>query len=369
MIVRAGIFGFAVFLAVLAGRAEAQQGWRIEEVPSFLGISRGTACSIAVDAGGLPHIAYLELTNEALYYVRRDPAEGWRQEFSAIRHAEGTDVALKLDVNGRPRIAYTDPEFSARPIPRLLVAENLAGEWTVDELTGRLVHAMSMDLEKELDPFIAYSDYDDNQSMHIARRRDGQWMLSKVTNNAVSATATAVDVPRGVVHIVYIDVTHRAVKHASLSAGRWQFETIEILTPAAILLNTLSLTLDSEGQPVAAYAFEGRIRVAQRVDGVWRIQFVPEEGAAGDPVIQVDRRNNLHLAYARAHPTQLNQLRYARTRAGAWQLETVDEQAPYGLSFVLDRGGSAHLAYLFHDGLRQLRYATNRPAVGLPATE
>jgi hypothetical protein len=49
---------------------------------------------------------------------------------------------------------------------------------------------------------------------------------------------------------------------------------------------------------------------------------------------------------------------------GAWQMETVDDHAPWanGLSFVLDRHGAAHIVYVF-DQVLFLKYATNRRPV------
>ena len=361
MIGRAGICACLLFLSAAMCRAEAA-GWRLEYV---FGEQRAITCSIAVGADGVAHLAYIDLPHKQIHYARRDPATGWVQEFSGHQYAESPDVAIQLDAMGRPRIAYTDPVVSGSDIPRLKLAANLEGEWTVDPVSSRLVYGVSMGLLKDSEPFIAYGDYFDRQAMHVAKKRDGMWVTHKVTNNAVGATALAVDNDAGAVHVVYFDIDERALKYARLADGRWEFETIERLGPDDEGRNPFSMTLDAHGQPAAAYAFDGRIRIARRLQGAWQIQLLPEDAEARlwQPVVRIDARNNLHVAYGKYLASQL-QLRYGRTRMGVWQLETVDDNAPWAhsFSFALDRHGAAHIVYLSDQALF-LRYATNRRPV------
>jgi hypothetical protein len=351
----------AMLLTALLVPAQAAQ-WRTEEVLGYT----ATGCSIDVGADGIPHLAFFPKPGGTqLHYSRRDPLSGWSDEIVSDRQADYfPDLVLKLDAGGKAHIAYLDHNGY------LNVAENLQGPWTVDLVAQRQAFFMSMDLDAQAGPFIAYGDIPDQLSMHIARRLGSGWVTPKVTNHQIRGTAVAIDAG-GAAHIVYLDVNERTVKYARLVEGIWTFETVETVSTVD---TSISIALDNAGRPTAAYAITGRVRIAERTDESWRVSTLPElEGTfLGSPVVQLDARNNPHIAYTRSDPVTVfpYDLRYARRRPiSGWQSETVDGSLSVirRHAFALDRHGAAHIAYFVLEGLDILKYATNRrPVVTTP---
>jgi len=360
MIKRASTCFAAMLLATLLLPAQAAQ-WHTELVLGY----ESTTCSIDVGADGTPHLAFFPKPGAELHYGRRDPLSGWSDEIITARRAtEQSDLILRLDAGGKAHIAY--PDSGAYP-PAFNVAENLQGPWTVDLVAQRQPLSMSMSLYAQVEPFIAYMDVADQLSMHVALRQQGTgWITPKVTNHRVCGTAVAIDAG-GAAHVVYLDVDERTVKYARLAQGRWTFETIEA---ADAVCASISIALDNAGRPTAAYTVKDRIRIAERGDAAWQVSALPEVAGVSlsNPVVQLDARNNPHIAYIRSNPETVYpfELRYATRRPfSGWVLEEVDEYAlpDHAVSFVLDRNGVPHIAYHSLEGLNTLKYATKRPPV------
>jgi len=98
-------FVIAFLLAVLAVPDIAVAGWHLETVDSTGDVGDWT--SISLDAGGNPHISYVDATNDDLKYAYHNGAS-WQIETVDSTGNVGYHTSIALDAGGNPHISYFD---------------------------------------------------------------------------------------------------------------------------------------------------------------------------------------------------------------------------------------------------------------------
>ena len=85
-------------------RIRTHSGWYTETVDNG---GQGRYSSLALDAGGYPHISYYDYQNADLRYAYQD-ASGWHIQVIDSAGDVGKHTSLTLDQAGYPHIAYND---------------------------------------------------------------------------------------------------------------------------------------------------------------------------------------------------------------------------------------------------------------------
>lgn len=155
-----------------------QGSWETEHPP--LSVPDYGSMDIVFDATGNPHIAYCtEYTGDMIYRWR--DARGWHEETVdpglGYTQQSQCEVAIGLDAQGRPMIAYHDPT---------------------------------------------------NQDLRFARLEGGAWSLDLVATSGFVGRAPSVSVsPSGEPTVAFADVTNQELKLSTYDGTNWQTETID----------------------------------------------------------------------------------------------------------------------------------------------
>lgn len=289
----------------------ASPSWHIETV-DYVGSCFDSGASLALDSSGVPHISYLNSTDDALMYAYR-ATSGWVTTVVDNSEAVGKHSLIALDSSGHPHISYRDAT---------------------------------------------------NNALKYARWDGSNWILEFVGGIGESGWYTSLaldsdDRP----HISYLG-SGQKVKYAHWNGDRWD---ISIVDPTFTSWGT-SLALESLGRPHISYGREGSLRYASYESGQWTGETV-DVGISGDSTLvgaysslAIDDRNNPHISYARYGQTLggdwPNDLRYARKQDERWHIESPDTQGAVGYytSIALDGQRRPHISYWDYDH-NVLKYA------------
>ena len=172
----------------------------------------GHYTSLAIDQGGVPHIAYQDITNADLKVASKVDGQ-WVSETVDARGDVGEHTSIAVDAAGRVRVSYYDLQ------------------------NGALKYA--------------------------AQQPDGAWKTLVVDASGDVGAYSSLELDAaGEPHISYMDAAQQALKYATAQDGIWLSETID--AQGATGRNT-SLELDRDGAPVIAYTArtgKGSFRVA-----------------------------------------------------------------------------------------------------------
>ncbi len=198
----------------------ASGAWDFELIPSPRPVS---ATTIAVGAQGRVDIVYYEGEN---YDVRQvtNATGAWVTTVVADEGIVGEDLTLATDAQGRLHIAYLDGTRSA------LVYGVRNGEvWTlvdaVSDTPGRPVPSLWMDGST---PLISFGNY--QAGLKLATRTNGVWADSIVDPGFdVGSSSSLAKDSAGALHISYSKfvVNDSRLKYATNASGAWVAETLD----------------------------------------------------------------------------------------------------------------------------------------------
>ena len=423
------------------------QAWRTEVVD--FGLGQGVRyAALALDAAGRPHIAYRSGVDWSLRYAHRTAA-GWQIETVETEVGFYADpTSLALDSTGRPHIAYTvnDRDSSETQTVKYAYKDNFGwvtervatdakgqslalasdgtprlslsiagvlnyafrdggGVWHFDDLSEEATNT-SIAVDAQNRPHIAYEQAGVIKYAGYA----GSWNVTTISTGSDNhRPALALDTAGGV-HILYVNDTDNAARHAYGSGGHWRELSIAAFVrngsaislalnaggkPRAVYLafdnsgemirynqasgpsgdywgwdsgETViedafvgfpSLALTSSSLPVVSYCERGQrdLMLAQRGAGGWTREIVDSIGdACGMSDLALDNTNKAHIAYVTESTPDL---KYARQTSSGWELETVVPSVNSS-AFVLavDATARPHLVYKHaKEGDDQLIYA------------
>lgn len=337
-----------VLLFAYAGAPSRGAGffWTLETVE--VGTPSGLSTSIALDADGRPHIAYLDRGSDAVKYTTRGP-EGWGMRIVESGGGFTGDTNLVLDSEGRPHISY----FNGRAGFVTYAAWNDSA-WRIQRVERALsVGANSLAVDSSGGVHVAYSFI--NGKLRYATWDGMEWVIETVDPEVivVEYVSLAVD-SKGRPHIAYYAFTK--LRYASWDGSRWNLEVVDRATDVGW---HAELALDASDAPHIAYrdAVSRELKYAQRADSTWGLETVDSGGDVGwDIGIAVDGVGAVHISY---YERLESELRHAYRFQDAWVVEKVDSEGVVGwhTDVAVDAGGTPHLSY--HDwSLGSLKYAT-----------
>jgi hypothetical protein len=287
--------------------------------------------SLAVDGYNEAHVAYYDHANGDLLYIT-DVGEGHWSDVEKVDTAGdvGAGCSLALDDAGRSHISYC--------------LRKPGGSIYCDDL-------------------------------RYAYKGASGWVISTVDapGDVGDDSAIALDAD-GYPHIVYLDRTNKAIKHAYKlphTVG-WQIET---LPGSGEALGRCAIAIDADGRVHVVYALSPygaeTLKYAIKTSRGWHTESL---GNAGDldyaprPALVVDRLGQPHISYYSGWTSdgQNEGLWYLREVGNRWEKWLVADTALGGpSSLALDGAGRAHISYVDLT-CRDLRYAILLARVDLP---
>lgn len=151
--------------------------WRFEDITCDTS-SVGLFPSLALDAAGLPHIAYYNDINRSLYYAHFDGGtHTWIAD--SIRGGSSSAIGkfndLLLDANGLAKIAYLDEQSDAVFLSEL--AAN--GTWTHTTVDSQNISNIGRPISMQIDDlgkvWIAYNYYSNFEKVKLLHRDGAIW--------------------------------------------------------------------------------------------------------------------------------------------------------------------------------------------------
>lgn len=332
-----------------------QAGWHLEVVDEDVS-AIFKHISLALDQYGRPRISYFldddVDSNWDVRYAYRDQT-GWHvQVVDETPESSGGDTSLAVDAGGRPHVSYIGRGYDDYDVE---YATNPGSGWvqeTVDANVDGYGGHTSLALDGAGRPRVSYYDARWGD-VNYADRDSGDWEVETVDPAASDGyTSLAVDAG-GAAHVLYFHTGSYLLEHAVQTGGEWQVETVD--TGRAVGEGS-SLKLDGQQAPHISSVdlAQNEIRYAVRgggrqADGAWTAETVADAGDGSyDTSLAVDGGGVVHVGYYYEIPlSSAQQLEYAYRDASGWHVEQLYSMSLYGgsLSLALAPDGQPCIGY------------------------
>ena len=305
---------------------------------------------LVLDKEGVPHIVFR--SSGGLQYAKWSPtARTW--DISTIDSSSSSYPSLALDAAGSPHVAYiyTPPGGIIRL--RYASWDASAGTWQVQMLDNKPSFYPSLALDKAGYPHISYGDMNNGDLKYVYWDASAnQWRFQTVDSAGVVGLWTVIKIDAlGRPHIAYYDQTNGNPKYAYWDASTWHIETVA----DEQWVSEISMALDKTASPHLSYLEPSYdlIKYAHRNPdtGQWQVQSLGLAYDAGTSSLALDKDGNPGITYE----VRGLQYTYRDPQTGAWKTETVDPSSRAGSSsLVIDDQGNPHIAYTDGEGGRVL---------------
>ena len=237
----------------LALATDGAAGWETEVVDLADGV--GSNLSIAVDALGHTHLAYLDLPLQGLRYATDGPGY-----FALIKLNSGfagwfTSIAAGKD--GRVHLAYQDVDEKDLLYATCPGDCATTGDWAFAavDTQGAVGRFTSMALDAKGDPHVAYEDSTNGHLKVVTLANNGVWSfaVADAGPGAGGLASLALDAA-GHGHAVSLAAAEGAIRYASDRSGTWVAKVAVLGDYAAYTGQRLSIVTDASGWPHMAYA-------------------------------------------------------------------------------------------------------------------
>jgi hypothetical protein len=245
--------------------------------------------SITLDSKQRPHIAYLEYGTGRLKYARWD-GRSWNLQtvrLNALLLEYYTSIAL--DADDHPILAFyqvlgTDPGAF---VLHLRTVRWTGALWQVETIDGNYGSGKfnSMSASSDGSFHLAYANVkDETASLRYARWNGKAWdstiLQGLETAHRTHSVALAVDT-HNTPHITYTDALNNHLRYGTQKAGKWQFQTIDLLAREGFP-DRNGIAVDDAANVYLSYHDAGRgiLKVAYRQDSRWVAEIV-DSGAVG----------------------------------------------------------------------------------------
>lgn len=354
------LLGLVLLIVVSMGPVTAQDGWTSEV------IGQGIKPSIAVDASGAAHVAYLvaDFGGELVYSTNVSGA--WQGTGVSEGYFYGpVDIALSGD--GTPTIVYHD-EQSETFDPALgdVVAATFAnGSWQLTAVEDDGNDGWDADVAIDSAGAWHISSIDPVQfgavtGVEYATNAYGDMRVEEIGSGPQPYEfGTSIRVrDDGVVGITYSDERYRDLIYAERSPGpdgSWSLTTVDAQGDVG---RYPSLAYDSNGNPHITYfrddgGTNGTVRYAWRDGRTWQTLDIGTlaqvvtgiEGARKITAIALDNNDSVHLVYG-----DQQKIVYARLNDdGTWTQQNIAESQSQSLGqlveLALDNRGVPQIVY------------------------
>ena len=256
--------------------------------------------------------------------------------------AVGVQSSLATDAAGRPHIAYLNASGS-----QVQYAHREGTRWVTEQIPQKgFYHGVSLALDAAGNAYMGYAAQEETPrgvvtSAKLARRSSGGWTIETIETAFATEVSVGLD-PDGVLHAVYFSfIPGFVVRYGTRTADGWTTETV--LSTLGLGAGRFSLAFDPQGHPhVTAQVNRTLLHLVRTASGWISDKQPPGEGVS----LAVDTQGVPHVAsHIRTPPV----VQY-RTREGAvWHVEAVDsvDAGPErGVSLKIDRFGRPVLAYV-----------------------
>ncbi len=241
----------------------------------------GRVPSIAVDAGGTVHVAYVGEVGVA-YGLRTD--EGW--VLQTVEEAGWVgDLAVRADADGVAHVVYA-PEYD-----RVVYASRRDGKWDRSEVArGDWFYDPSLALDGAGAAHVVYYA---GISLEYATNASGRWATEEVDADEAESGGTSIALSGDEVRLSYRGFLHD-LRVATRRSGVW---SIEVLREWWDTGWSSSIGVDGSGADHVAYqdATNGEVRYATDASGAW-VQSTIDEG--GSPSLAIGAEDVVHVVYS-----------------------------------------------------------------------
>ena len=341
----------------------------------------GPGLSMTTDAGGFPHLAYLELVEplppgadppapDPLAPVL--PAVGhahWVEEIWT--HSEVTqsdenkprdltaedETAMAVDPEGGHHIVWTEGD-------RVMYSNDPTGEAKPDVVATVDAAGLSIWADEDGTPWIAYyevlSDPEGPSSLVRVASLEGNWLLETAAE-ADSSEPYGTGIAPGADGPIVAYGSASGVQVTSRQGSIWRSEPVD---PDGAL--GVSMDVDGEGNPHLAYLTDdGQVRHAHSIGGgPWEISDVGAGVALAGTSIALDDEGTHHIAWQRDHD-----LAYANNAGGEFAEVPLPETTAGGQRPRVAAGGDVYLAWYSPVGTRlnMATYTEDEPLLAVPS--
>lgn len=269
--------------------------------------------------------------------------------------------SIKLDSSGKPHISYYDPDKRD-----LRYASWTGSEWEIQtvDTSGDVGQFSSLALDSRDNPHISYFDFT-NRDLKYARRTGVGWDIETVEHTTAAGYFSSIALDSaGSAHIAFFEKTGEGVlwsegdlKYAKRTSSGWDVQTVDTEGNTGFFA---SIDVDSRDNPHIAYFANVEfdkvdLKYARQADSGWEVQTVDSEGRGGTYAsLALDSRDNPRVAYQfrRGGKTIGASLNYARRTGSEWEIGVVDDTG-WGrepASLALDRNDNPHITYIIGSG-------------------
>lgn len=336
--------------------------WSSETVDENGDVGRTNA--IAIDAAGVPHLAYYLAPLPAnLRHATRASDGSWQVEDVDTVGDVGSSPEIAIDEEGLVHIVHDDlTNLSLR-----YARQRRGGGWDLEEVeAGGTFWGGSLVVRAGV-VHVAYTTETARFDTHLRyaeRAPDGTWSHTTIaTGEAVGVFASLAVDALGGVHVVHLDGSRQALEHAHRAPGASEFQTSTIddvgigggNAIAADRTGGLHVAYFRETSDQLMHGFRDR-------EGRWTTEPVPgAEHARWNVSLAVDPEDGVHVLF----DSDMPELFHAhRAEGGAWSVTQVASTG-FALSYLggaaltLDALGDVHVSH-YDERDRALRYATRR---------
>jgi hypothetical protein len=266
-----------------------------------------------------------------------DGAGPWAS--SQVAPTSWRDAELALDSTGTVHLGFLGSQG-------LVHAWGSSGAWSTEivDALGTCDASLAIDATDAL--HFAYRAASAPPELRHASLVSGAWRTERVDaadagcswGAAMLSLAVEGD---GTPHVAYTDSDPgNGLRHAAKRAGLWIRETID----AGRIVDS-SLALEADGTPHVVYVGEqGILRHARReASGVWTIWIIDQEWFFASPSLALDAAGQAHVSYFQS--VYGGELRYATDAGGAWRVVRVAPATYSDTALAIDIQGRIHVGY------------------------
>ena len=232
---------------------------------------------VTVDASGQPHICVA--AGELKYVTLRDGR--WLTQ--VVDPGSGTlsyHCSIVVSADGVPHVSWYH-EFlpGGKQFTHLRHADLENGVWVVRSVDGGISGKWnSMALDAKGMPRLSYSQLAYGGDLRYASWNGKEWEINDVDSSRNASTARGFDNSLALAadsstHISYFDDT--TLKYAHGTGGKWSIETVaSVSTGYDHYVGSTTMLLDKRGNPHIIYGDFGGVRHAFRQGGKWRTELI-----------------------------------------------------------------------------------------------